>query len=674
MPVKLKTNSEDQQPDAVTSNSNCNICEKFTAVQSIESSAKKIESNKTETPPAKPKRKKLRNKQLTDLSNTSPTQSFEFEEETPNGKATHRYFCSFSDLYNIKRLIETKSFSSFETFKLHLEALELKRSCQIDKLISADALRAKIVPYNFQMKIALQVINEMNGNAILADEVGLGKTIEAGLIMKELLLRDEINSILIVAPKSLLSQWKTEMAEKFEENFSIANGHKVDVGTSNRIICSHNLMVRKFNEFASRTWDLIVIDEAHAFRNTHSKGRECLANLRKNHFLLLSATPLCNKLTDLFSIVDLIQPGVFDSERLFVSRFAQDSKSRVIKPESAYQLRQILREVMCRTRREQTGIPFTKRYVDSRTLEADDNERTFIDKATEYLRDIYQNNFKTIETLMLENPTRKISESQSKAILVFQAIALQQSFSSSPEASIESLQKRQLRFPSETQATNKLIEMAKHIESSKIKLLKQVLNEIPNEQALIFCLRRITARKLKEMLDHEFGKAAVHLGDMSQNERDNVISLFKKGEIKYLIATDSAAEGLNLQNCAVMFNYDLHWNPMKIEQRIGRIHRYKQDRDVTVFNLSIKDTIDDYVLHILYQKIELFTMTIGKMETVLADLKEGSQDIQKTVMDILLRSNSRVDIRKDLEKLATDLNVCRENQELAEKFSRGVID
>jgi hypothetical protein len=123
-----------------------------------------------------------------------------------------------------------------------------------------------------------------------------------------------------------------------------------------------------------------------------------------------------------------------------------------------------------------------------------------------------------------------------------------------------------------------------------------------------------------------------------------------------------------------MFNYDLHWNPMKIEQRIGRIHRYKQEREVTVFNLSIKDTIDDYVLHILYQKIDLFTMTIGKMETVLAELKEGSQDIQKTIMDILLRSNSRLDIKKDLEKLVDDLSVSCKNQELAEKFSQGVLD
>jgi superfamily II DNA/RNA helicase len=257
---------------------------------------------------------------------------------------------------------------------------------------------------------------------------------------------------------------------------------------------------------------------------------------------------------------------------------------------------------------------------------------------------------------------------------VFQAIALQQSFSSSPFASVESLKRRQERFPFEAEVTSRLIEMAKQVKSSKTELLRNVLNEIPNEQAIIFCLRKITTHKLKEMLDIEFGKAAAYLGDMSQTERDQVIESFKKGETKYLVATDAAAEGLNLQNCCIMFNYDLHWNPMKIEQRIGRIHRYKQDRDVTVFNLSVKDTIDDYVLHILYQKIDLFTMTIGKMETVLAELKEGSQDIQKTIVEILLRSNSRLDIKKELEKLADDLNVSRKNQELSEKFTQGVID
>jgi SNF2 family DNA or RNA helicase len=602
---------------------------------------------------------------------------YEIDEENPHGKkAKHHYTVTYSNPIDIKKRVQNANYASLKSFQLSIEASQLKQIDKIDHLISADAIRTKLIPYNFQLHTALQVINEMNSNAILADEVGLGKTIEAGLIMKELLLREEVNSVLIIAPKSLLSQWKSEMAEKFDESFSIINGggKRINLASDNRMICSHNMLLKKQEVLASRTWDLVMVDEAHAFRNTHSKGRAALSDLRKNHLLLLTATPLCNRLTDLYSIVDLIQPGLLDSERAFISRFAEDARSRVVRPQEANYLKHTIQDVMCRTRREQTGVPFTKRCVESRTLEPTDYEREFIEEATEYLRKVSDNHFKTIETLVAENPSRKITVSQSNAILVFQAITLQQSFSSSPYASIESLKKRQQRFPMETEATNKLIEMAQKVKSAKMELLKNVLNEIPSEQAVIFCLRKVTTRKIKEMLDAEFGRADVYVGDMNQAERDQVIANFKSGETKYLIATDAAAEGLNLQNCCVMFNYDLHWNPMKIEQRIGRIHRYKQDRDVTIFNLAVKDTIDDYVLHVLYQKIDLFTMTVGKMETVLADLKEGSQDIQKTIGEILLRSNSRLDIQKELEKLAENLTVAKENQELAEQFTQGVLD
>jgi SNF2 family DNA or RNA helicase len=674
LPANFKSESgecERQQLNPPTENLNNTVREE--QAPTVHESSQNVESNpKTEKSP------KRRTKKMQARRNQSEKRLlFEFEEETVTGeKARHKYTCSFSDPHNIGALIQAKNYSTFPKFELNLEALTIKHAGKIDKLLSIDAVRTKLIPYNFQLQTALQVINEMNTNAILADEVGLGKTIEAGLIIKELLLREEINSILIVPPKSLLLQWKMEMAEKFGETFSIANNpsEHVDLDVDNRIICSHSLLSRKYDQLASRTWDLIVVDEAHAFRNTHSKGRVCLANLRKNHLLLLTATPLCNRLTDLYSIVDLIQPGLLDSERAFISRYAEDSKSRVVRPHEVNHLRENLRDVMCRTRREQTGIPFTKRFVESRTLEANQDEGEFIDKATEYLRDISKNHFKTIEALIAENPTRKISVSQSNAILVFQAITLQQSFSSSPYAAIQSLMKRQQRFPMEAEATSRLIKMASKVKSAKMELLRNVLKEIPHEQAIIFCLRKITAHKLKEMLDQEFGRAAVYLGDMTQTEREFALDSFRKGETKYLVATDAAAEGLNLQNCCVMFNYDLHWNPMKIEQRIGRIHRFKQDRDVTVFNLCVKDTIDDYVLHILYQKIDLFTMTIGKMETVLAELKEGAQDIQKTIAEILLRNNSRMDIKKELEQLANDLTVSQKNQELAEQFTQGVLD
>jgi SNF2 family DNA or RNA helicase len=466
------------------------------------------------------------------------------------------------------------------------------------------------------------------------------------------------------------------MAEKFGERFVIASDKKefIDFDADDRIICSSGLMVRRFDEIERRNWDLVIVDEAHTYRNTKSKGRQHLSIIPKTYLLLLTATPLCNKLTDLYSLIDLIHPGLMETERSFISRYVADNKGRVVRRGAADELRQTVYSMMCRTRREETDIPFTERHVESRRIDANETEREFIEKVTQYLKDIGNNRFKTVQQLEKENPTRKITELQSNAILILQAISMQQSLSSSPAATVESLRKRYERYPSESSTISNLIELGTHIQSSKLELLKNVLKEIGNEQALIFCLRKTTVTNLKEVLNQQFGTADIYVGDMGSSARDEAIQGFREGKTRYLVATDAAAEGLNLQNCNIMFNYDLHWNPMKIEQRIGRVHRLYQERDVTIFNLSVKDTIDDYVLHILYQKIDLFNITIGKMETVLAEMKEGTQEIEKTIMEILLRSTSRMDIKKELEKLSNDINYAREKQELAEKFTKGVLE
>jgi len=584
-------------------------------------------------------------------------------------------FINYLDPHNIRKLIDKGQYSSFEKFNLNLRAQEIKKIGTIDKLITMDMLRTKIDAHPYQMKVALSVLQEMNTNGILADEVGLGKTIEAGIIMKELLVRGMVNSILIIVPKSLLSQWKREMAEKFGEKFVIANDKKefVDFDTDDRIICSSGLMVRRFDEIERRNWDLVIVDEAHTYRNTKSKGRQHLSIIPKTYVLLLTATPLCNKLTDLYSLIDLIHPGLMETERSFISRYVADNKGRIVRPSAVDELRHTVYNMMCRTRRAETDIPFTKRHVESRRIDANETEREFIEQVTEYLKGIGNNRFKTIEQLEKENPARRITELQSKAILILQAISMQQSLSSSPAATIASLRKRYDRYPSENAILSSLIELGSHVQSSKLELLKNVLGETGNEQALIFCSRKTTVTKLSEVLNQDFGKAVMYIGDMGSSARDEAIQGFREGKTRYLVATDAAAEGLNLQNCNIMFNYDLHWNPMKIEQRIGRIHRFGQERDVTIFNLSVRDTIDDYVLHILYQKIDLFNITIGKMETVLAEMKEGTEEIEKTIMEILLRSTSRIDIKQELEKLSNDINYAREKQELAEKFTKGVL-
>lgn len=583
---------------------------------------------------------------------------------------------SYSDLNHIRGQIQKNNYSGFQKFKLNLKAYDLKKFNTIDKLISMDILRTKIDAHPYQMNVALSVLRDMNTNAILADEVGLGKTIEAGMILKELILREVIHSVLIIVPKALLNQWKDELREKFGEDFIIANDDSefTDFEYHDKVICSSGLLLHRYKKIIQRKWDLIVVDEAHTYRNTKSKGRIYLSEIPRTHILLLTATPINNKLTDLFSLADIVYPGLLETESSFVSRYAEDSKCRIVRSDTVKDLRNKLAQIMCRTRRIEADIPFTKRFVETRRIEANADEMEFIDKSTEFLKDLCNNKFKTVEELKVQNPIKKeVSEARSNAILIFQAISIQQSISSSPKAAIETFQKRYAAHPAERDALKEIINIAKKVESSKIKLLKQVLKEIKKEQSVIFCLRKATAEEIKNILDKEFGKSEVYSGDVSSSKRKKILEEFKEGKIQYLVATDAAAEGLNLQHCSILFNYDLHWNPMKIEQRIGRVHRFGQEKDVTIFNLCIKDTIDDYVLHVLFQKIDLFTMTIGGMETILSEVKEDIADMEKAIIEIILRSKTKRDVKKELENMSKDLEYAREKQKLAEKFTKGVL-
>ena len=584
---------------------------------------------------------------------------------------------SYKDPNRIRGLIQKNSYSSVEKFKLNLKAYELKRINPIDKLISMDMLRTKIDAHPYQMNVALTVLKDMNINAILADEVGLGKTIEAGIILKELLTRGLVNSILIICPKALLTQWKDELREKFGENFEIANENGFSgFEYEDKVICSSGLLLHRSKQIQSRKWDLVIVDEAHQYRNTKSKGRSCLVEIQKSHLLLLTATPINNKLTDLFSLVDLVYPGLLETENSFKSRYSADTKNRIVREDTVNELKNKIAEVMCRTRKIETDIPFTQRFVESRRINASPEELEFIERTTDYLKDLCNNRFKTVEELKIQNPLKKreFSMAQSNAILIFQALSIQQSISSSPKAAIDTLNKRYNKHPAERPILKEIIKLAHKIKPAKLELLKQILKEVKNKQAVIFCLRKSTAYELQSILNKKFGKAEVYSGDISSHiKRKKIIDEFKKGNIQYLVATDAAAEGLNLQHCNILFNYDLHWNPMKIEQRIGRIHRFGQEQDVTIFNLSVKDTIDDYVIHVLFQKIDLFTMTIGGMETVLSEIKDDVADIEKTIMDIVLRTKTKRDIKKELVELSKDLEYAKKKQKLAEKFTQGVL-
>ncbi|HLJ80648.1 MAG TPA: helicase-related protein, partial [Ktedonobacterales bacterium] len=163
-------------------------------------------------------------------------------------------------------------------------------------------------------------------------------------------------------------------------------------------------------------------------------------------------------------------------------------------------------------------------------------------------------------------------------------------------------------------------------------------------------------------------------GALSRAEREALVERFNSGDLDTLVATDAGAEGLNLQRrCHTVFNYDLHWNPMRIEQRIGRVHRLGQTHDVAVYNFVLRDSIDDYVVRLLYQKIDLFTMTIGGLETVLAEVQDGEVDLEERILEALLRTTSRDDLSRQVEAIGIELQEARDRQHAAESLTTGVL-
>lgn len=585
------------------------------------------------------------------------------------------------------------------------------------QLLAPALLADRIAPHAYQLRVVEAVLNEKRPAAILADEVGLGKTIEAGLILKELLLRGLAASALIIAPKALLTQWQDELRERFDETFVVA-GEPGFTGyqTDERVICSFQQFVRGFDRIGARMWDCLIVDEAHLLANPDSKRRRFVGETRARWRLLLTATPVQNKLTDLYSLVDLVRPGQLGTERQFVQEYAADPATcRAVVPARAPELRAVARAVMCRTRRDETAIAFATRTVETHRIAPDDPESALIGDVTAYLRALYRRSqaaesrgpaarranatttvargrdVRTADARTTdasgENPgghqrdqhgrsERMVrAAALSRGAVIREIIALQQSLSSSPWAIAASLRARAAKHPDESASLVELAARAESLRGAKERLLFQALQRFaPAEPILIFTLRLETARHLRDAIRQGGSTAECYVGALSQDERRDVVDRFNRGELRALVATDAGAEGLNLQErCHTVFNYDLHWNPMKMEQRIGRVHRLGQRHPVLVANFALADTIDEYVLDLLYQKIDLFTLTIGALETILADIQEGEMDVEERILDILLRDEESPGIRDGINQLGEDFERVRLARRQAESLTTDLL-
>ncbi len=619
-----------------------------------------------------------------------------------------------------------------------------------DDLVSLGQIGVDIKPH--QVSVVHKVISNYPHRFLLCDEVGLGKTIEAGMALKELKARGSAQRVLAIVPPNLVRQWQFEMKTKFNETFSVLNTDTVRhldnqgyVGNpfiySESILCSSGWVTgQKWAELCAQVdWDLVIVDEAHHARSRRSGNKVDTTRLYRlvrdladpNHsarraMLFLTATPMQLDTHEIYSLVELLDPALFPSEERFerhrreapglsrlVERLSshgfplpdeepsatieQVAKWLELDKDVAHQRlsagmeeretligeladRHLLSEVMIRNRKSVVG-GFMPRRASRWEVELTGEERTALEAVENYVQYGFQ-----------------LAEGSNNSAIGFVMVTFQKLMASSIAAIRESLSKRRERVKNiSPQPTADVDELEERIEDdveasevtsavafnhereltlldraieslarvrvdSKARVLvgqfSKLFDDDPNAKVLLFTQFRETQRFLQEQLSDQGWNVNVFHGQMNPRDKDNAVDRFRNATgPQILISTEAGGEGRNFQFCHILVNYDLPWNPMRVEQRIGRVDRIGQENAVSIFNLWVKDTVEERVLDVLEKRIRVFEETVGGLDPILGDTED---DIRK-----LLRS-AREKQKEAFEEFGKQLETQVRNARAAE--------
>ncbi len=627
-------------------------------------------------------------------------------------------------------------------YHLKYYAHELTKRCSSDSIdkLAASLADAQVDLNPHQIDAALFAFRSpLSKGAILADEVGLGKTIEAGILLAQKWAQ-KTRKLLIIVPANLRKQWHQELAEKFFLNATILETKSfnsfINQGNLNPfeqneiVICSYQFAKTKGIYIKKINWDLVIIDEAHRLRNVYKPGnqiakavKECVANAPK---VLLTATPLQNSLLELFGLVSIIDDYTFGDLSSFKSQFIN------LRNENDYAaLRNRLKPVCQRTLRRQVleyvrytnRIPITQEFVPS-SDEAKLYElvSTYLQRENLYALPASQRKLMTlILRKLLASSSFAISNTLGKLAQRLQDISDSQNQTENTleetiaedyeiydeladeladetdEDNVKTKGKRVLTEQEHLELKKEMKNLLEFkdladtiVKNSKGEALFEALNKgfekaksigaMP--KAIIFTESRCTQNYIKQVLEKNnyFGKIVLFNGSNNDNEsvqiyrnwlekhkgtdlitgsksadmRAALVEYFRE-EASIMIATEAASEGINLQFCSLVVNYDLPWNPQRIEQRIGRCHRYGQKFDVVVVNfLNKNNAADQRVYELLRDKFRLFDGVFGASDEVLGNIESGV-DFSTRIAQIYQSCRTRAEIDESFNKLQQEM-------------------
>lgn len=603
-----------------------------------------------------------------------------------------------------------------------IEATRLKYASLFDPLLAMNV--SKIDPLPFQIEAVYQyILKQPRIRFLIADDPGAGKTIMAGLILKELKLRRLVSRTLIVVPAHLKDQWRRELKEKFDETFTLLDRNTFNAHygenpwkKNDQVITAIDFAKQDdiLSSLSSVEWDLVIVDEAHKMaaykygekisRTQRYRLGEILSS-KSNHLVFLTATPHKGDPENFRLFLDLLIPGFFASTEM-----VEESLKKKDNPLFIRRLKEDLKDF--------EGKPiFTRRFPITMKFKLSDVEQELYNDVSRYVIEQYN----------------KALQSDKKRNVTFALMILQRRMASSTYALSKSLERRRDRLNKilkgeekekeisfdyeeiedleeserwkkeeewesitvsknpeeliyEIETLDKLIEKANIVINSEkeIKLteLKKAIEEGfkkidemgGNHKILIFTESKDTLDHLvKKIKEWGYKVNSIH-GGMGIDERIMAEKIFRD-ETDIMVATEAAGEGINLQFCHIMINYDIPWNPNRLEQRMGRIHRYGQQKDVYIFNLVAENTTEGKVLLKLFEKLDEIREKLGsdRVFDVIGEIFED-KSLYQLIIDAIINAKTMEEILKELDIVPDENYIAKIKDVLGESLATKYID
>jgi len=551
----------------------------------------------------------------------------------------------------VKPLQKARDSGAFDLYAAALEWSLVDPVVVTDRsdLKSEARWRDRVQPFDHQVENLITYCRRLPVT-LLADDVGLGKTISAGLIISELMSRRRVQRFLVVAPKLLGAQWQEELESKFGIHSQVVTGKALlttePAAETRAVITTYHTARDHILNLPRDRFDMLILDEAHKLRNLYGvpqppvvakRFRQALSERTFRFVLMLTATPIQNRLWDLYSLVDLLtvargHQNPFGSETAFSRKFIADSPTaaRQLRPDAREEFRGVVYGYMSRVRRAEVRLHFPTREILNHGVKPTPQEAELI--------------------RLIAQPIQGLNKLSQISIL--------QSLTSSPDACARQLENMAANRTFPALVARKFRAAVKAMgTSAKLQGVAQLVRRLQKEnprswRMVIFTQRRETQAAIVAHLETMDVLVRVINGSTTARNQDTLAD-FRASPPKanVIVSTEAGSEGVNLQVANVLVNYDLPWNPMIVEQRVGRVQRLgSEHKHVAIYNVTLRGTFEDYIVARLMQKLQLATHAIGDIESLLdaagiaSAHSDSSQSFEEQVLRLVLDSLAGKDV------------------------------